>query len=90
MLSSLATKAGLHHLRDRDGAEVDVVIEGADGRVVGIEVKASAAVTVADFRWLAWLRDKLGDRFVAGIVLYAGERPLAFGDRLSAVPLSAL
>jgi predicted AAA+ superfamily ATPase len=83
-------EVALHHLRDRDGAEVDVVIEASDGRVVGIEVKASATVTLADFRWLAWLRDKLGDQFVAGVILYTGERPLAFGDRLIAAPISAL
>lgn len=80
----------LHHFRDRDGVEVDVVIETADGRVAGIEVKSGATVTRADARWLGWLRDKLGDRFVAGVVLYAGDRPVAFGDRLTAVPLSYL
>jgi len=86
----LDSEVALHHLRDRDGAEVDVVIEASDGRIVGIEVKASATVTLADFRWLAWLRDKLGDQFVAGVVLFTGERPLAFGDRLTAAPISAL
>jgi hypothetical protein len=40
--------------------------------VVGIEVKSPATVNLADFRWLAWLRDKIGDQFVAGIVAYAG------------------
>jgi hypothetical protein len=31
-----------------------------------------------------------GDRFRAGIVLYAGEQQLSFGDRLSALPMAAL
>jgi predicted AAA+ superfamily ATPase len=80
--------ATLHHFRDRDGAEVDVILEAADGRVVGIEVKASATVDDHDFRWLRLLRTKLGDDLVHGYLLYCGERPLAFGDRLTAIPLS--
>ncbi|HEV7535118.1 MAG TPA: ATP-binding protein [Acidimicrobiia bacterium] len=78
----------LHHFRDRDGAEVDVILEAADGRVLGIEVKASATVDTHDFRWLRLLRTKLGDDLVHGFVLYCGDRPLAFGDRLTAIPLS--
>jgi hypothetical protein len=44
-----------HHLRDRDGAEIDLVAESADGRIVAIEVKAAPSATAADARWLAWL-----------------------------------
>jgi hypothetical protein len=66
------------------------VIEASDCSVVGIEVKASTTVTLAEFRWLTWLRDKLGDQFVAGFVLDAGQRSLAFGDRLTAAPISSL
>ena len=33
---------------------------------------------------------RLGDRFRAGIVLYAGEQQLSFGDRLTALPMAAL
>lgn len=40
--------------------------------------------------WLTWLRDHLGDAFVHGVVLHTGDRPLAFGDRLSALPISYL
>ncbi len=36
--------AAAHHFRDRDGAEVDLVFEARDGRVVAVEVKASATV----------------------------------------------
>jgi uncharacterized protein len=36
-----ATEASLFHWRDRDGAEVDVVLERPTGEVVGIEVKAA-------------------------------------------------
>lgn len=83
-------EATLHHFCDRDGAEVDLVVEATDGRIIGIEVKASATPAQRDFRWLAWLRDKVGHDFVHGLVLYGGDRPLAFGDRLTALPLSYL
>src|SRR5688572_5413479 len=53
------------HYRDKDGAEVDIVIERGARALAGIEIKASATVTGADFRGL-------GKLFVAGIVLYDG------------------
>lgn len=85
-----ATSVALHHLRDRNGPEVDVVIEAADGRVVAIECKAAISVRAEDFRGLIWLRDRLGPEFVHGVVLHAGPRALPFGDRLSSLPMSAL
>jgi predicted AAA+ superfamily ATPase len=84
------TPVRLYHLRDRDGPEVDLVVEAADGRVVGIESKAAQSVRTEDFRGLAWLRDRLGPAFVHGVVLHAGPRALPFGDRLSALPVTAL
>jgi uncharacterized protein len=39
---------------------------------------------------LRYLRDRLGERFVNGVVLHIGDRPLPFGDRLTALPISAL
>lgn len=78
------------HFRDRDGREVDLVLERRNGAVAGVEVKAAASVTTSDFRGLKHLRDKLGDRFKLGVVLYTGEQPLPFGDRLAAAPISSL
>lgn len=79
----------LYHYRDRDGLEVDVVIESA-GMVAGLEIKAGATVTAGDFRGLRHLQAAAGPDFVQGIVLYDGETGASFGDRLRAVPLSAL
>lgn len=78
------------HYRDRDGREVDVVLERRDGSVVAIEVKTAASIASADFRGLRHLRDRLGASFKAGVLLYTGEITVPFGDRLSAVPLSGL
>ncbi len=77
-------------LREHSGAEVDFVLETRGGDVVGIEVKATAAPTAKMFRGLELLRDKLGPRFIRGVLLYGGEQALPAGDRLWALPLSSL
>lgn len=80
----------LFHLRDQRGHEVDLVMERRDGTIVGIEIKASATTGPNDFRGLKLLRDRLGERFVYGVIIHTGSRTLSFGDRLAAVPLAAL
>jgi predicted AAA+ superfamily ATPase len=82
--------ARLFHCRDRHGVEVDLVLEADDGRVAAIEVKATAAVTARDVKWLAQLRDWLGERFVAGVVLHAGTATAPFGPRLTEAPIDIL
>ena len=84
------TDATMFHWQDRAGAEVDIVLEAADGRVVGIEVKSGQTPKPEWFRWLAQMRDAVGDKFKVGVALYAGDQVLPFGDRLLAVPISAL
>lgn len=80
----------LSHYRTKDGTEVDAVMEDRQGRVVGVEVKASSTVRAADFRGLRHLADRLGSDFLAGILLYTGQQTLPFGPRMRAVPVSAL
>jgi predicted AAA+ superfamily ATPase len=79
-----------HHFRDRDGFEVDIVMERRGQELAGVEVKASATVTVADFRGLRKLKEAARGRFAAGAVLYDGEASASFGDSLFAVPIRAL
>ncbi|HEV3071132.1 MAG TPA: ATP-binding protein [Solirubrobacteraceae bacterium] len=80
----------LFHYRDKEQREVDIVLESDGGEVVGVEVKASATPSRRDFAGLRYLRDKLGTRFKAGVVLYTGSDTLPFGERLAAVPLNGL
>ncbi|MGH3833259.1 MAG: DUF4143 domain-containing protein, partial [Pseudonocardiaceae bacterium] len=80
----------LYHYRDRDGNEVDAVLERASGEVVAVEIKAAETVRSEDFRGIQHLRRRLGDQLLAGFVLYAGRQKLPFGERLCALPISAL
>jgi predicted AAA+ superfamily ATPase len=80
----------LHHYRDKDQDEVDIVLEDEAGDMIGIEVKASATVTPTDFRGLRKIADATGRAFRAGWVLYDGDKILPFGERMAAVPLSCL
>ncbi|HEV3321970.1 MAG TPA: ATP-binding protein [Solirubrobacteraceae bacterium] len=90
-LSASRTRASLLYMRTATGAEVDFVLEGADGRLAGIEVKASMTVRGDDFKHLSTMRDRIGgERFIRGVVLYAGGERLAFGERLEAWPLAML
>ena len=80
----------LSHYRDKDQVEVDFVLESPLRAILGIEIKASATVTPADFNGLRKLREHCGAAFTTGIVLYDGSAAVPFGDGLWAVPLGCL
>ena len=80
----------LAHYRDKDQVEVDFVLDSPLREVIGIEVKAAATVSAADFKGLRRLKEHTGKDFTAGIVLYDGDKALPFGERMWAVPLAAL
>jgi len=82
----------MFHFREHNHAEVDLVLESGDGRVVGIEVKSAAGVRRTDLRGLQRLAELTGPDFVHGFVLYTGGAGIQLGDdpRFSALPVSAL
>jgi uncharacterized protein len=77
------------HYREGE-REVDVIAERPSGEIVGFEVKASATVRAKDFAGLRHLRERVGERMMAGAILYAGAHTLPFGERMWAIPLQAL
>jgi predicted AAA+ superfamily ATPase len=89
-LATSELRAELSFFRDRDGREVDFVLERRDGTIVGIEVKAAATVRDDAFKHLRWMKDRLGARFAAGYVIYFGDQIRPFGPGMTALPLSAL
>ncbi len=81
----------LYHLRTEKGRqEIDVVAEVGAGRVIAVEIKAAAAPEARDARHLHWLREELGDRFVAGVVLHTGPGVYGLGERVQAAPIATL
>ncbi|SDT65318.1 ATP-binding protein [Jiangella sp. DSM 45060] len=89
-LVTVAGKPRLHHLRAEGGRrEADLVVDLGNGRIIGIEVKATSAPTSRDARHLAWLREQLGESFVRGVVLHTGPLPFELDERIWAIPICA-
>ena len=88
--SWLDEQVTLGHWRTSDGAEVDLVAEFDDGQVVAFEVKANERATGADFTGLQQLREGLGSRLRAGVVLTTGRRSYTHSDRIHVMPVDRL
>jgi uncharacterized protein len=90
--SWLPTTTTMFHYRDHDQHEVDIVIVGRNGQTVGIEVKSSVSVGLADARGLQRLAEIAGNDFVMGVVLYTGTSTVQLGEdpRIRAMPVSSL
>ncbi|SNQ51142.1 putative ATP/GTP binding protein [Frankia canadensis] len=89
-LALLHPRARLHHLRTRDGQEIDAVVDLGGGQVIALEIQASSAPTARDARHLRWLRDQLGSDFRAGVLFHTGPMPFDVDDRIWALPICAL
>ncbi len=90
-LALAETRPRLYHLREQQGRrEIDLVGELAGRQLVGIEVKADAAPGRDAVRHLSWLRDQLGDRFAAGVLLHTGQREYRLAERILAAPICTL
>lgn len=86
-----AVRPRLYHLRSEQGRqEVDIIAEFGAGSIIAFEVKADAAPDADSARHLTWLRDRLGQRFVAGVILHTGPSTFNVGDRIVAAPISTL
>ena len=81
----------LYHLRSRDARhEIDLIAELSREDVVAVEIKSSSAPKRSDARHLEWLREQLGERFLAGAVLHTGPRPFRLAERIYALPICTL
>lgn len=90
MSSWHSQRLNFFHFRDKDSSEVDIVIEDMQGRIVGVEVKASATAKGSDFKGLRKLAAACGNKFILGLVLYDHEVTVPFGENLFAAPISSL
>ena len=90
-MNELAAPTTPYHLRENAGRhEVDLLFEVAGQGIVALEIKATAAPALEDARHLIWLRDRLGDRFLAGAVMHTGPRPFQLADRILALPIYSI
>ncbi|GAA2241092.1 ATP-binding protein [Rarobacter faecitabidus] len=85
-----ATSYRIHHYRDTDGLEVDLILELADGRLVAIEVKSATDINEKAWRNVERFRDRFHDREVIGVCLYAGDRSWRLHDWLHVLPITSL
>jgi len=53
-------------------------------------IKSSSSLSERDFKGLKALQEMAPDKFLRGIVLYTGDKPLPFGKNLFALPINAL
>jgi len=86
-----AAEARVGHLRDRNGRhEVDLIVEGAAGRVVALEVKLAAAPDDHDVRHLLWLKERLGSRVIDLAVVTTGAHAYRRQDGVAVIPAALL
>ncbi len=58
--------------------------------MIGLKVKASERALASEFRGLEQLREALGPRFAAGIILTTGHHSHTYADRLHVMPIDRL
>lgn len=84
-----AAEARVFHFRTKGGErEVDLIVERADGRAVGVEVKLSETVHASDVRHLLWLGDRLGEDLADAFILTTGRSAYRRPDGIGVVPLA--
>ena len=93
-LTSVPIRCTLSHYRDRQGREIDLIAETANGHVAAIEVKATTSPSPKHLGNLRWLRNKLDDTipgtFQTGILLHTGPHAATLDDRLHLRPINTL
>ena len=86
-----AADARVSHFRTKAGErEIDLIVEGDDGRLLAIEVKLTEIVGDDDVRHLRWLGGQLGDRLSDAIVVTTGRYAFRRQDGVGVVPLALL
>lgn len=89
-VAAQVARAEVGHLRTRDGdREVDLIVEGPEGQIIGIEVKLTSRISDEDVKHLHWLR-KLVPEVADLVVITTGNRAYRRADGVAVVPLALL
>ena len=75
-----------YHWRTQAGAEVDLVLETASGRLLPIEIKHATRIRPDAVRGLQRFLADFRERSDLGIVIYRGERPARIAEDILLVP----
>ncbi|AVG23038.1 AAA+ ATPase domain-containing protein [Pontimonas salivibrio] len=93
-LKSYAATLGweISHFRLHGGRrEVDVILSGEGGRIIGLEIKLAPQVGPDDTEHLLWLKQKLGDQVADVAVITTGEHAYRRADDgVAVIPLACL
>ncbi len=90
VLVGLNSEYSMYQYRDRMKHEIDFIIENENNEILGIEVKGGGHISKDDFDHMIWFKNNLPkDIKFTGIVVYAGENTMSFGEGMFAVPLAA-
>jgi len=87
-----AAEARVFHLRTREPSEreIDLIVEGHDSGVVGVEVKLAHTVGDHDVRHLHWLKSQIGDRLRDAVIVTTGSRAYRRPDGIGVIPAALL
>jgi predicted AAA+ superfamily ATPase len=86
-----AAGAQVHHFRTHRGhREVDLVVEGRNGKVVAIEVKLAANISGDAVRHLEWFGERFGDDVVDRLIVTPGPEAYRRKDGIAVVPAALL
>jgi predicted AAA+ superfamily ATPase len=80
----------LGHLRERNGLEVDLLVELPDDSVYGIEIRTAAGFRPHQFRNLEALAIRAGSQFRGGIVLNTAPVGFKYRPGMWGLPISSL
>jgi hypothetical protein len=69
---------------------IDLIVERANGRVLAVEVKLSAAVDDHDVRHLLWPRGQIGHELLDTVVVTIGREAYRRKDGVAVVPSALL
>lgn len=83
--------ATISHLRTRRGEhEVDIILETADRKIIGIEVKLSPTVKDDDVKHLLWLKENAKAEVIDLIIITTGDTAFRRADGVAVIPLALL
>lgn len=86
-----ANEAKIFHLRTQGGDhEVDLIVQGVDGRIAALEVKLSASVSDRDTRHLRWLAERIGPDLADAAVVTTGPEAYRRRDGIAVIPAALL